>query len=448
MRRIIFAAAGGIGLAAGLADGGSHRAHAAPAGPGVVKHITANATGQHDVLAANPNAEGANFAPGDNVFASPSGAPYQVDVNGSYRGNDVLVTTQNGFSSFSGLGFTISISNGENGDGVGIGGSSGYGYKADGGSLAGSSPSNPTAADPVFAAIGNPSGKLENGNVVRFSTWVRKDPAAPLVVEPQIPPIVKLEFWRDALSGHADFTGGVPNPNFGSRIFDTDQNGVAIADAGQRARILDINGDGAWTFGATTEKAPVATAWQQIVHRYVVNSIGDGWDIDPFNLDPTNNPPFVEDVTYVEEIRAVVFMGDYTGSNLGGPGNLLWDNALVEVFRNVAAEAASDVKTTNPSPLLDEKTQDPDFNADRRIDGRDLLIWQAGFPRTTGGTTATGDANYNGTVDAADLAIWAASFGTVAPAVAAAAAIPEPHAAVLAGIGLAAAGALPRRRTR
>lgn len=387
---------------------------AAVTAPGLVKHITANTTDQPDVLATNPEAEGANFSPGYNIFGSPDGIPYGLDANGVLNGNSVLVLTQSGNSNNTGAGFTLHVSNGENG--------TDYFYNANPGGPIGSNPSNALAPDPVFAAIGNSSGRLEDGNVIRFSTWVRKDPSAPMEVEPQVTPILKLEFWRDALSGDADFTPGIPNPSFGSRIFDTDQNDVAIADPNGKKRILDINGDNTSQIGATTEPAPTTTEWQQIVHTYTVNSVGEGWDIlDTFEI---------EDVTQVEEIRGVMFVGDYTGASLGGPGNLLWDNALIEIFRDTAAEAASDVLVSNPSPLLDEGPGNADFNGDGAVDGRDFLVWQRG-----------GSPN---ALSADDLALWQDTYGS--EALAAAVSVPEPGSLLLIAASLLTMGGATRRR--
>lgn len=367
--------------------------------PGLVKDINPNVSGQQDILAGNPEALGPNFSPGFNAFASDGGVPYGIDVNGVLNGNDVLVVTQSGFSNFTGAGFTVHVSNGENG--------TNYTYNANPGGPVGSNPSNLVPADPAFAAIGNPSGRLEDGNVIRFSVWVRNDALAPWTVEPQVPPILKLEFWRDALSGDADFTGGVSNPGWGSRIFDTDQNDVAIADPDGRKRLIDINGDGQWFWGSTTDPVPSTTQWQQVVHTYTVNSAGEGWDIP--------NTPELEDVTQVEEIRGVMFVGDYNGTNFGNPGNLLWDNALIEVFRDTAAEAASDVLTSNPSPLLDEGPDNGDFNGDGIVDGRDFLLWQRG-----------GSPN---NLSAGDLQLWKDTYGT--GSLAAVAAVPEPSSIVL-----------------
>jgi hypothetical protein len=417
---------------------GASTALAAFTAPGLIKDLNENPSGQADRLAADPNATGENFSPGDNVFAF--GGAYGLDQNGAFLNNDMLVVTQSGSSGGTGAGFTISVSNGENGDGVGIGGASGFDYCADGGCLVpGTDPSNTFnagAPDPVFTTIGNASGRLEDGNVVRFSVWVRNDPFAPTTVEPQITPIVKLEFWRNALSGHADFTGGVTNPNFGSRIFDTDQNDTAITNPNYRKRLVDIDGNGTWTFGSTTEPVPVTTAWQQIVHIYEVDSLGliNGdvpWDIDPFGTDPiASNPAVVEDVTQVEEIRAVMFVGDFLGTALGGPGNLWWDNTLVEVFKDTTAEAASSVLTSNPSPALDELPGD--FDSDGDVDGTDFLIWQRGgsaFP-----------------LSQSDLADWEANYGTVVPLAGALSSVPEPSAGLLMMMGLLGLNGIRRNR--
>lgn len=425
-----------VTLIAALLIGMPSLAFAEFTAPGLVKDINVNLTGQADRLAADPAAEGENFSPGHHAFASASGSPYGLDQEGALNGNDLLVLTQGGASAGDGAGFTISVSNGENGDGL-------SGYCASGDcSITGTNPSNSVAADPVFNAIGNTSGRLEDGNVIRFSTWVRSDPNAPFTVEPQIAPIIKLEFWRDALSGHADFTGGVSNPNFGSRIFDTDQNDVAISDPAGRKRILDIDGNGSWTFGTTTEPVPSTSDWQQIVHTYEVDSIGEGWDIDPFGTDPENNPDQVEDVTFVEEIRGVLFMGDFDGGSLGETGNLLWDNALIEIFKDTTTESASNVLTSNPSPLLDEVSEDPDFDNDQDVDGTDYLIWQRGFG--VGTQQFEGDADFSGAVNGDDLAIWQNSYA--GGALSATSSVPEPTSALLALVGAVCLSGAIRRR--
>jgi hypothetical protein len=85
---------------------------------------------------------------------------------------------------------------------------------------------------------------------------------------------------------------------------------------------------------------------------------------------------------------------------------------------------------------------DADFDNDSDVDGNDFLIWQRGLG--IGNSNTTGDANGNGVVDGADLAIWKSQF-VQATASGAAAAVPEPAAAGLLAVGLAAVAARRRR---
>jgi hypothetical protein len=85
------------------------------------------------------------------------------------------------------------------------------------------------------------------------------------------------------------------------------------------------------------------------------------------------------------------------------------------------------------------------FNGDDFIDGKDYLIWQAGFGLTTGATLAQGNANGDDDVDADDFAAWKAAFGN-ADAVASAGAVPEPTAVALVALGLTLLSAAARRK--
>ena len=85
------------------------------------------------------------------------------------------------------------------------------------------------------------------------------------------------------------------------------------------------------------------------------------------------------------------------------------------------------------------------FNGDSAVDGKDFLIWQAGFGRTSGATLGQGDADNDGDVDAVDFATWKAAFGG-AGAVASAGAIPEPTSVLLAALGLTSLTVAARRK--
>ncbi len=77
--------------------------------------------------------------------------------------------------------------------------------------------------------------------------------------------------------------------------------------------------------------------------------------------------------------------------------------------------------------------EDADFDGDGDVDGADFLTWQRGVGGT-GQPQSAGDADGNGAINGADLAIWRNQLGP--GAVAAANAIPEPTASVLAAMAL------------
>ncbi|HMO84164.1 MAG TPA: family 16 glycosylhydrolase [Lacipirellulaceae bacterium] len=99
---------------------------------------------------------------------------------------------------------------------------------------------------------------------------------------------------------------------------------------------------------------------------------------------------------------------------------------------------ASLVRLTSTAPI-----ENADFNADGRVDGQDFLIWQRGLG--VGTNLATGDANGDGAVNQLDLNVWRAQYGPSATG--SAAAVPEPHSAVLVVVAGVAASLWRRRRS-
>jgi prepilin-type N-terminal cleavage/methylation domain-containing protein/prepilin-type processing-associated H-X9-DG protein len=85
-----------------------------------------------------------------------------------------------------------------------------------------------------------------------------------------------------------------------------------------------------------------------------------------------------------------------------------------------------------------------DYDGNQVVDGADFLLWQRSFgsAATPAGSGADGDGN--GSVDAGDLTVWRDAFGAAASPVAAA--VPEPASWLLAGVPIAAAWRLRRRR--
>jgi hypothetical protein len=279
--------------------------------------------------------------PAFGVAAASSFGSFTLDSAAKLGGNDVLSINQTASASLCCHEATIEInvSNGENGSNSHM----------DGAVLNTDVP-NATPANPAFAAIGDPGGKVADGNVFRFSAWFRSDPANPITVEPQVAPTLKFEVWTEALSTNQDSFATQPAPQFGDRLFDQDQQGYAIGIP-DLPSYVDINGDGSVVHdpNATTANGHLVTLskdhWTLASVTYTVDS-SQFLGIGPGAFGASS-------VAKIESIKAAVFMGDFGVPFSGdGPdgGNLLVDNALVEVFRN----AASVTPLNNPNPGVPE----------------------------------------------------------------------------------------------
>lgn len=91
------------------------------------------------------------------------------------------------------------------------------------------------------------------------------------------------------------------------------------------------------------------------------------------------------------------------------------------------------------------RTNQGDYAANNVVDGADLANWQANFGTESGATKAMGDGDGDGDVDGADLIIWSRSVSDVFAAEPVSGATPEPAAATLAALALAAFAARRRR---
>ena len=305
--------------------------------------------------------------------ASSFGGLFIPDDTATLNGNEVLSINQNGqLACCHGIVVEVSISNGENGTSQ----TAPPGHPA----MPGGPPDpninnldadNIEPVNPVFDAIGNATGKLENGNVIRFSAWFRSDPANPITIDPQVQPILKIEYWKEALSGFQDATGEKAIPDFGDRVFDQDQQGNAL-DIPDLPHWVDINGDGVVLDGSATvgngRVTQITTSeWRLAEVTHTVNSFDWlGIGADAFGAD---------DVAAIETIKGVMFMGDFAMTNLTGDGpdggNLLIDNVLIEVFKDAASVTAN----MNPNPALSEGLVG-DFNGDGSVDAADYVVWR------------------------------------------------------------------------
>lgn len=360
-------------------------------------------------------------------FTSPwAGAfgAYTANSAASLNGNDVLGITQNAMAACChGTSVVVAVSNGENGD--------------DGSpDLVGGLPNvdipNATPANSVFSTIGNASGKLEDGNVVRFSAWFRSDPANPITAEPQVAPVLKIEYWKEALSTAQDTNATQVAPNFGDRLFDQDQQGYALAIPDPPAYI-DVDGDDTVAheagitpasgrlFGLSTDEWTLAS----VTHTVNVN--------DFFGIGAAAYGAF--SVDQIEQIQGVMFVGEFSTTPVAGPGTLLVDNLLIEVFK----DAASVTPINNPDPALSEMTGlQGDFNGDNSVNAADYTVWRNGL-----GSTYT----------PADYDLWKSHFGEHSPGaggISGLSAVPEPATLLLAVLTLLGSLTLqrPKRFTR
>ena len=332
---------------------------------------------------------------GVNVFANPPVAANDTAVS---NGNDIVVYTLVGGNN-NGAGLAVSVSNGENGITSTNGGAN---VDID----------NAEPVHPVFSTVGNASGKLENGNVIRFSMWMRQDPASPITKQPNVEPVLKIELWKEALSGFADFNA-VAFPGAGDRIWDTDQNGGHAAFVGHnqsQASWVDVNNNGTIANGRPSAGSLVTNEWRRFETTLLVDDDplddGFGWSIGPEFFD----------VADVEDIRAVMFVGNFGGADpnpLINGGSFWVDNLLVEVFKDQASLLA----TPNPNTAPIEGLAG-DYNNNGKVDAADYVLWRDN-PNGFGGSPA----GYN---------TWRSNFGQPPAAGGGAqAAVPEPASLML-----------------
>lgn len=365
------------------------------------------------------------------------GSNIGVDTTARLDLNNIVVYTLNG-SGFSGGGFGVSISNGENGIDSTEGG-------------ANTDVPNPNPLDPAIAAV-NGGGRLQNGNAIRFSAWFQQDPNDPITKEPSVEPVMKLELWKEYGSQNGDFTSGrKANAGFGDRLWDTDINAPDPFWAGfgqSQASRIDLNNDGDIANGdALTVSLPPTTgrSWTLVETTLVIDDMPDnvegfGWQI---GAEGTPEQQFFVDA--IEEIRATMFVGDFAGNDLTGGGSFFVDNVLLEVF----ASEADLLATPNPNPV--PKTQDfvpGDYNGDGVADAADFTVWRDTVGADEGALPNDVDG---GVIGSAQYDTWVANYGGTAPDPfapegSAAVGVPEPSALLITLFGVGLVGRNRRQR--
>ncbi len=145
-------------------------------------------------------------------------------------------------------------------------------------------------------------GVWKTGTSFGFPCGCDKNPSNPIIAAPAIEPIVKLEFWTEALSGNADFSLGAPpnfNPRFGDRVYDTDQNGPVPF-----ATYVDSNNDGLRNDVNPPSVSLTTAGWTLVSTEYTV-------DDSLWGYQPMSDPFIPKTVADIEEVRPVLFTGDF-----------------------------------------------------------------------------------------------------------------------------------------
>ena len=397
------------------------------------------------------------------------GGSYAIDSLATLNGNNVLAIHQLAGAPTEGTGAGFSFYGGSNGE-------NGLDFTIDGQDENSDTPND----QPVNRAIdlsnggdGTQGNRLENGNAVRFSAWFRSSPDAPLTFSPSVEPLLKFEIFKEALSANQDTNPGQVGANFGDEIFDQQQHGITIpVEPEDRNQWIDLNQDGViGDDGLAAEDGRVSTistdAWTLVSTTYT---------IDDFLWSEIGNNADTNFVEAVEEIRPVLFIGDFsifapTPNNLE-QGTLLVDNLLFEVFSD--RESADSAAVPNPDPSLDERPSldanedgvltvadadllcgteshgelltaigslPGDADGNGSVEFSDFLVLSATFGES-GAKYSEGDFDCNGEIQFADFLILSANFGESAIAVSE---VPEPSTAIMVLAGLA--GAFLSRRS-
>ena len=213
-----------------------------------------------------------------------------------------------------------------------------------------------------------------------------------------------------------------------SSDLDTDQNAsnaLHVAAGQSQASWVDMNNNGVIASGKPVAVSLVTSEWRRVESTLIVDDDplddGFGWSIGSEFFD----------VTAVEEIRAVMFVGDFAGTNLTAGGSFFVDNLMVEVFANQAAMLG----TPNPNTAPVESAGLPgDYNNDLVVNAADYTVWRDNLGAADE-SSLNGNGDGTNGVDDGDYNLWKTNYDTSPGAGGAsvgAAGVPEPTTMIMA----------------
>lgn len=220
-----------------------------------------------------------------------------------------------------------------------------------------------------------------------------------------------------------------------------------LLDTGSGSTLLSLHT--AWDLGLVPDGMPLADFTE--LHRAAggivepVGGVGEIVEAPLVTVDEIRLPAInTQDVLVWKNVDVLIL--DIAGLNGVWGMNMLMPSATVDpndplgslnrfssgYFNDLVFDAAAGQLRVQTG--FDLPPVAGDFDGDRKVTGKDFLIWQAHYPKFSTATLADGDANGDHNVNGADFLIWQTGYRPDSPG---GTPVPEPGAAALGLVFLA-----------